>query len=307
MVIWWLYSLQWTQQGDQGCRQLVTVCGFNVGQQNNWLITQHISRQTTTLLPQVTVIVEYEFSDCVTDTVMNCARTFSIWKYDSSIINATLARDTSKYTQVANIAPEDTTGDVRQNETREIDFSGSETGFYLAVRVENSCLLINRVLVFYYVCPGITENLIIHPEILAPPISPTSQPINVNGGRCVQNAVTTGGGNPILTCSQGGVWSIIVNCTCNPGFFMNADGTACIGKYEQQFAWSYIVAPILTTVHAYSVFVVCSAGNYATITSCLPCPANSNSTEPTTECACFEGFYRDPSEGPGGDCARKPS
>ena len=52
-------------------------------------------------------------------------------------------------------------------------------------------------------------------------------------------------------------------------------------------------------------FVECSAGNYATVSSCLPCPANSNSTEPTTECPCFEGFYRNPSEGPGGDCARK--
>ena len=207
----------------------MTVCGCNVGQQNDWLITQHISRRIpTTLLPQVTVIVEFEFSSC--DIV---ARTFSIWKYDSSTIDATLARDTSKYTQAANIAPEDTTGNVRQNETREIDFSGSETGFYLAIRNEDSCLFIHRVLVFYYVCPGITENLIIYPEILAPPISPTSQPITVNGGvRCVANSATAGGGNPILTCSQGGIWSIIVNCTCNPGFSMNADGTACIGKYE---------------------------------------------------------------------------
>ena len=298
-----ILSLQWTQQGDRGCQQVVTVCGFNTGQQNNWLITQHISRQTTTLLPQVTVIIEYEFSNC--DTVMNCPRTFSIWKYDTSTIDTTLARDTSKYTPVANIAPGDTSGNVRQNETIEIDFSGSETGFYLAIRDEDSCLFIHRVLVFYYVCPEITENLIIHPEILAPPISPTSQPINVNNGRCVPNAATTGGGNPILTCSQGGIWSIIVNCTCDPGFSMNADGTACISKYSKKLTPSMVVvALILTTMHAHSL-LVCSAGNYATITSCLPCPANSNSTEPTTECPCFDGFYRDPSEGPGGDCARK--
>ena len=138
-----ILSLQWTQQGDRGCRQIVTVCGFNVGQQNNWLITQHISRQTTTLLPQSTVIVEFEFSSC--ETVINCARTFSIWKYENSTVNATSAQDTSKYNQVAAVAPEDTTGSVRQNETIEIDFSGNETGFYLAIRDENSCLLIHRV------------------------------------------------------------------------------------------------------------------------------------------------------------------
>ena len=223
--------MQWTQQGDRGCQQIVTVCGFNIGQQNNWLIIQHISRQTTTLLPQITVIIEYEFSNC--ETVINCARTFTIWKYANSTVDATLARDTSKYTQVVAIAPEDTTGSVRQNETIEVDFLGSETGFYLAIRDEDSCLLIHRVLVFYYVCPAITENLIIHPEILAPPISPTSQPINVNGGRCVPNASFAVGSNPVLTCSQGGIWSVIVNCMCNRGFTMNADGTACIGKFSK--------------------------------------------------------------------------
>ena len=231
-----ILSLQWTQQGDRACRQIVIVCGFNVGQQNNWLITQHISRQTTTLLPQITVIVEYEFSNC--EIIMNCARTFSVWKYDNSTVDATLARDISKYTQVAAIAPEDTTGSVRQNGTVEIDFSGNETGFYLAIRDEDSCLLIHRVLVFYYVCPAITENLIIHPETLAPPISPTSEPINVDGGRCVPNASSAVGSNPVLTCSQGGIWSVIVNCTCDPGFSMNADGTACIGKYSSSFEWS---------------------------------------------------------------------
>ena len=164
---------------------------------------------------------------------MNCARTFSVWKYDNSTVDATLARDTSKYIQVAAIAPEDTTGIVRQNETIEVDFSGSETGFYLAIHDEDSCLLILRVLVFYYVCPAITENLIIHPETLAPPISQTSQPINVNGGRCVPNASSAVGSNPVLTCSQGGIWSVIVSCMCDPGFSMNADGTACICKFSK--------------------------------------------------------------------------
>ena len=203
------------------------MCGFFAGPQNNWLITQHISRQTDTLLPQVTVIVEYEFSSC--EAVSNCARTFSVWRYDTSTMNATAARDTTKYTQVANIVPQDTTGDERQNETINMDFTGSETGFYLAIRDQDSCLFITRIVVFYYVCPAVTENLIIFPEVLAPPISTTSQPISRNG-QCVENASPPMGGSPILTCSQGGVWSIISNCTCNPGFSMNADGTACIGR-----------------------------------------------------------------------------
>ena len=205
----------------------MTVCGFNVGLQDNWLITQHISRQTDTLLPQVTVIVEYEFSSC--DAASDCSRTFSVQRYDTSTINATAARDTTEYTQVANVAPEDITGDERRNDTINMDFTSSETGFYLAVRDQDSCLFITRIEVFYYVCPAVTENLIIFPEVLAPPISTTSQPISRNG-QCVENASPLVGGSPILTCSQGGVWSIISGCTCNPGLSMNADGTACIGR-----------------------------------------------------------------------------
>ena len=204
------------------------MCGFLAGLQNNWLITQHISRQTDTLLPQVTVIVEYEFSSC--NATSNCARTFSVWRYDTSTIDATAARDTTKYTQVANIAPEDTTGQDRQNETIDIDLTGSETGFFLAVRDQDSCLFVHRILLFYYVCPAVTENLIIFPETLAPPISTTSQPISVDEEQCVGNASPTVGDNPIVTCSQGGIWSIITGCTCNSGFSMNADGTACIGR-----------------------------------------------------------------------------
>ena len=115
------------------------VCGFLAGLQNNWLITQHISRQTDTLLPQVTVIVEYEFSSC--NVTANCARTFSVWRYDTSTIDVTAARDTTKYTQVANIVPGDTTGQDRQNETIDMDLTGSETGFFLAIRDQNSCLV----------------------------------------------------------------------------------------------------------------------------------------------------------------------
>ena len=203
-------------------------CGFTIGLQDNWLITQHISRQTDTLLPQVTVIVEYEFSSC--EAASDCARTFSVQRYDTSTINATAARDTTKYTQVANVASEDITGDERQNETINMDFTGSETGFYLAIRDQDSCLFVTRILVFYYMCPAVTENLIIFPETLAPPISTTSQPISVDGEQCVENASPTVGDNPIVTCSQGGIWSIIIDCTCNSGFSMNVDGTACIGR-----------------------------------------------------------------------------
>ncbi len=57
--------MQWTQNTNTPCRQDVSVCGFNTGNQNNWLITQHINRVVNgTKLPQVSVLVEFEQAGC---------------------------------------------------------------------------------------------------------------------------------------------------------------------------------------------------------------------------------------------------
>ena len=57
---------QWYQQTGAICQQTVLVCGFDVGPQNNWLITQHISRQLSDgqLLDYVSVQIEYELNGC---------------------------------------------------------------------------------------------------------------------------------------------------------------------------------------------------------------------------------------------------
>ena len=52
--------------------------------------------------------------------------------------------------------------------------------------------------------------------------------------------------------------------------------------------------------------VACDAGTYETDGTCLPCPANSNSTQPRlSECTCFEGYYRAVGEPPEMECTRK--
>ena len=50
----------------------------------------------------------------------------------------------------------------------------------------------------------------------------------------------------------------------------------------------------------------CGAGTYETDGTCLPCPANSNSTQPRlSECTCFEGNYRAAEDPPEMACTRK--
>ena len=205
----------------------VTVCGFRAGTQDNWIITQHISRMVNgTALQQVTVQVDFLMNTC--DIENNCRRSFAIHKYETSTINTAAARNLSNYEHVGKIVPRDGSGSVIENGSVNINFAtGLETtGFYLGIQDETSCVVIHRVLVFYYVCPAVTSDLITRPETIAPIIGGTA-PVQVVG-QCVENASPESGVQPRLTCSQKGVWSG-AGCVCNPGFKPSSDGRSCEG------------------------------------------------------------------------------
>ena len=106
--------LQWIQATSSNCRVVLNVCGFSEGPQDNWLITQHISRMVNgTALQQVTVQVDFIISTC--DIGNNCRRSFAIHKYETSTINTTAARTLSNYEFVSRIVPKDGSGNVREN------------------------------------------------------------------------------------------------------------------------------------------------------------------------------------------------
>ena len=222
---------QWVQNTNNFCRQTAFVCGFTAGTQDNWIITQHISRMVGgTALPQVTVQVDFQLNSCM--EVNNCGRTFSIHKYETSTINATAARNLDNYEFVSpRISPSDGSGDARENMSIQIDFTTAATGFYLGIRDETSCVFVHRVLVFYYVCPAETSDLFTRPEIIAPFIG-NSMPRLVDG-QCVENSSPENGMQPRLICSQNGVWGVIgsAGCVCDTGFQRSLDGRSCVGTF----------------------------------------------------------------------------
>ena len=127
----------------------VSVCGFSAGTQDNWIITQHISRIVNgTALQQVTVQVDFIMNACGIEN--NCRRSFAIHKYETSTISTTAARNLSNYELVGQIVPRDGRGAVRENASVNINFATEATGFYLGIQDEASCIVIHRVLVFYY-------------------------------------------------------------------------------------------------------------------------------------------------------------
>ena len=186
-----------------------------------------------TALQQVTVQVDFTLNSCVEN---NCTRRFIIHDYQTSIINMTIARTLSNYRRVTQFDTRNVDNPtVRENASVRINFRGQGTGFYLGIQDIGSCLIINRVLVFYYVCPAVTDNLIIRPETIAPVVG-DSTPIEVVG-QCVENATPENVTGPRFTCSQRGVWSAIIGavCVCNQGFQPSSDGRLCEGRLSAVF------------------------------------------------------------------------
>ena len=168
----------------------VAVCGFTAGTQDNWIITQHISRIVNgTALQQVTVQVDFVMNTC--DIENNCRRSFAIHKYETSTVNTTAARNLSNYEFLGLIVLRDGSGTVRENGSVNINFDTEATAFYLGIQDETTCIFIHRVLVFYYVCPAVTSDLITRPETIAPIIG-ASQVV----GQCVENASPESGAGP---------------------------------------------------------------------------------------------------------------
>ena len=208
------------------------MCGYSAGMQDNWLITQFINRTVDGVrLPQVRVQFEYQQPDCPQNVAQgfSCQRTFGVHKYERSSVDPAAARVTSNYVLVNRLTTRDTVaGQADQNETQNIDFTTNNSGFYLGVRDQSTCILISRLLVYYHVCPSETISLVIRPETIAPSIGSGMQ-LEVTAS-CVANAQPRSGTSAKLFCGERGVWfqPSLVGCVCGDGYIESEDGQSCV-------------------------------------------------------------------------------
>ena len=203
------------------------VCGFDVGAQENWLITQHIN----TVLPggggerlrKVTVQFEGTLNGC--DISRQCRQSFDVYKWLISSINRVAAANTDNYIKVDRISPAFTDGAMSFFEQIDIDLDDEE-GFYLAVVDTSTCIILSRILVLYYVCPEETSELISRPEAID---SESIEGTYLVEGECVENSSTESGADPLLICGAGGQWQVIKPCLCNPGYQLDSSQDQCLG------------------------------------------------------------------------------
>ena len=138
-----------------------------------------------------------------------CWQSFDVYKFQTSTVIREAARNTSNYVRVGTVSPADKSGTVDTNETLDIDLT-AESGFYMAVVDLSTCIIIQHILVFYYVCPAETSELITRPETIFP-----ESPVD---GECVENSSPQTGANPVLRCGDEGRWEVVIPCQCNPGY-----------------------------------------------------------------------------------------
>ena len=199
----------------------MTVCGFGAGlPQENWLITQHISRVLPgeQRLRKVTAWLNVTVNGC--DANNNCRQSFDVFIWQTSTINTTAARNTDNYQMVGRVAPDIIDGRGSSTHYVEIDLdSDSGDGFYLAVVDFGTCVSITHLIVLYYVCPEETSERISRPETIEYE-SLGDSVIQVNG-ECVGNSSPQLGSSPVLQCGNMGQWQVVIPCLCNPGHELN--------------------------------------------------------------------------------------
>ena len=80
-------SFQWDEGTSVACEVTVRVCGFSAGAQENWLITQHISRELAggQRLQKVTARFQFTLNGC--DISRQCIQSFDVFKWQTSTLN----------------------------------------------------------------------------------------------------------------------------------------------------------------------------------------------------------------------------
>ena len=215
------------------------MCGYTVGDQNNWLFTQHISKAvppTNSYTVRVFVNVTYGFQSCRERN--RCNPQLRVLKYiTNSLQRRDTCSDTSRYSG-SGIMPSNTIGtettDGVVSDLLYFDMSTSQDGFYLALQdssagnLRGTCVGVNRLTVYRHECPAQAVGLVRYPAKQAP----VSGTFSVQT-QCVSSAHRSSSSLSVR-CDSDGHWSSgSPECECDLGYrevTQNGD-QVCEGKW----------------------------------------------------------------------------
>ena len=190
------------------------MCGYLNGAQNNWLFTQHISKDIEPDVDyDVTIYlnVTYRITNCRAD--LGCVPRFNIQKYKT---NSPQSQSNYQNSDIYSLIGTADTIFTRATDTFDFQLSSSERGFYLAFQDEGTCVTVSRVIVYRRRCPGQQIGLVVYPEIQ----SPASGRVEAEAS-CVENAYAES--DLGLMCDSEGTWTGSPVCSCDVGYKQVSD------------------------------------------------------------------------------------
>ena len=220
--------MQWIDQSQSAtCQHSLGVCGYQDGEQNNWMITQYINISTNGVSE---LLLNATFS-AATSSACNgvCTDSARIRIFETNEPDELGRNNTSNYGgNLASLEHIMDENPVQRLNLVQIPISGSYTGLYLAVidPPPGTCIFITRLALFYYICPKQVVNLVKYPETISPTLASNSD-IFLEAN-CVDNAVLISHDDE-LECSRRGRWETNdVVCSCREGYYLFND-TSCEG------------------------------------------------------------------------------
>ena len=170
--------------------------------------------------------VSYDYTSCITNRANGCnTLQTTMYRYERN------QADNTARTNPANYLPNQLqvlSANNRGTFTRTFTFrpSANINGFYLGVQDTGTCGTINRITLYYRICPARRDGLVTFPQTPLPPAG-TSQP-NTGSGTCAANSSSPT--SPIYRAFADGRCEPSASCACNPGFRVGANGERCQGK-----------------------------------------------------------------------------
>ena len=219
---------QWNAGGGGSCREQLRICDYTADTQpqNNWVFTQFINFDEAR---EIYVNASYQYIACINNERNGCVTLqTTVYRYETNgQVSNTERVNPANYLSNEVVVLDLTAG---KNSGRRIDTfrpSSSASGFYLGVQDTGTCGSIERITVYYLVCPRRTEDLVTIPEIPRPPIN-----VNTPIGESASCASDSTGSNLQLTCAADGTFVGSPVCLCNPGHeFVSSGGSAsCQGE-----------------------------------------------------------------------------
>ena len=220
-----MYNLQWLTSALSCSSEFhVYGCGASLPQ-NNWLITQHINttqmKEFNSALPTLRVMIE---SSRFSDPCPGCSNALSLYVWRTSMIDSVAATDTSRYQFAANFSSPSSATET-QHLTINLP-SVVESGFYLGIRDNGSCVTITRLLVYYTVCESSTVGLVrVNGTLFSSASDAAVQ------GVCVDNSESASDSRPLLRCTETGEWSVLSGCSCSEEYLMDGAGRQCLCEF----------------------------------------------------------------------------